>query len=64
MKKLKIGDEAIVDLTQFTAGGKKSKELKRTRQFEKMGLQTHYYEPPVPDARAAGDQARFPTSGC
>lgn len=48
-KKLKIGDDAIVDLAQFQAGGKKSKELKRVRQFDKMGLRTGYHEPPVPD---------------
>lgn len=48
-KKLKIGDEAIVDLTEFSAEGQKTKEFKRARQLEKAGLQTRYHQPPIPE---------------
>jgi phosphatidylglycerol lysyltransferase len=49
-KKLKIGDEAIVDLTSFTTEGKKSREFKQIPKLEKQGVHTALYEPPVAEA--------------
>jgi phosphatidylglycerol lysyltransferase len=49
-KKLKIGDEAIVDLNEFSLEGKKMKHLRHyLNQFEKTGISTAYYESPVRD---------------
>jgi phosphatidylglycerol lysyltransferase len=48
-KKLKVGDEAIVDLTQFTLEGKAAKTFRsKVNQLEKEGVHTRYYEPPIP----------------
>ena len=48
-KKLKVGDEAIVDLTQFTLEGKAAKTFRsRVNQLEKGGIRASYHEPPVP----------------
>ena len=48
LKKLKIGDDAIVDLTQFTLDGKSAKVFRsKVNQLEKAGIHTQYYEPPV-----------------
>lgn len=47
-KKLKIGDDAIVDLTQFSLEGKTMKKFRHTlNQLEKLGVHTVYYEPPI-----------------
>lgn len=46
-KKLKIGDEAIVDLRRFAVGGKKAREMRRIE--EKLGVRSRLYEPPVAD---------------
>ncbi len=49
-KKLKIGDEAIVNLNEFSLEGKKMKHLRHyLNQFEKTGITTAYCEPPIPD---------------
>jgi len=49
MKKLKIGDDAMVDLKEFTLEGKSRKEFRyKIRQLEAMGIHTVEYQPPVP----------------
>ncbi len=49
-KKLKIGDDAIVDLTQFTLEGKAMKKLRsKVNQLEKLGIRTVHYTPPISD---------------
>jgi phosphatidylglycerol lysyltransferase len=48
LKKLKIGDEAIVDLPKLTLSGKKGKTLRHTiRKMEEEGVHTACFEPPV-----------------
>jgi phosphatidylglycerol lysyltransferase len=48
-KKLKVGDEAIVDLGQFKLEGKAAKEFRsKVNQLEKGGIRASYHEPPVP----------------
>ncbi len=48
LKKLKVGDDAIVDLTQFTLEGKAAKTFRsKVNQLEKEGIHTQYYEPPI-----------------
>jgi phosphatidylglycerol lysyltransferase len=48
-RKLKIGDEAIVDLLQFSLGGKESKKLRHEiNQLEKQGIRFTRYDPPIP----------------
>jgi phosphatidylglycerol lysyltransferase len=50
-KKLKIGDAAIVDLTNFTLEGRARKRLRtRIRQLEKEGVRMKYYAAPPSDA--------------
>jgi phosphatidylglycerol lysyltransferase len=50
MKKLKIGDEAMVDLSDFSLQGKSKRELRsKVRQLEAMGIHTREFQPPVPD---------------
>jgi len=47
--KLKIGDDAIVDLTAFSLQGKGMKKLRYyVNLFEKMGVVTRSFEPPHP----------------
>ena len=41
-RKLKIGDDAIVDLPNFTLDGKEAKKLRHeVNQLEKQGVQVH-----------------------
>ncbi len=48
-KKLKVGDEAIVDLSQFTLEGKAGRQFRsKVNILEKAGVRTSYYEPPIP----------------
>jgi phosphatidylglycerol lysyltransferase len=60
-RKLKIGDDAIVDLTEFSLEGKRSKKLRTTlNQMEKQGVRLVKHEPPVAEetiaeARAVSD---------
>jgi len=51
LKKLKIGDEAIVDLEEFSLEGKSKRELRsKLHHFEDLGFRVVEYQPPVPDA--------------
>ncbi len=48
-KKLKVGDEAIVDLTAFTLQGAAAKTLRsKVNLLEKAGIRAEYNEPPIP----------------
>ncbi len=48
-RKIKIGDDGIVDLKQFTLE-KAKKEIRHTvRKMEEAGIHSHFYQPPVPD---------------
>jgi phosphatidylglycerol lysyltransferase len=50
LKKLKVGDDAIVDLTQFSLEGGTGREFRgKIRQIEKLGIRAERYEPPVPE---------------
>lgn len=49
LKKLKIGDDAIVDLTRFTLEGKAMKEFRKLHNLEKIGVHIRLYEPPIPE---------------
>ncbi len=47
---LKIGEEAIVDLHQFTLEGKPGRNLRTaTNKFTKQGYRVQYYAPPLSD---------------
>jgi phosphatidylglycerol lysyltransferase len=47
-RKLKIGDDAIVDLTTFNLEGKEAKKLRHAvNQLEKQGMRFARYDPPV-----------------
>jgi phosphatidylglycerol lysyltransferase len=49
-KKLKIGDAAIVDLTEFTLADKRMKKLRnKLKQLEKSGIRIIRYDPPLPE---------------
>ncbi|HNW59941.1 MAG TPA: phosphatidylglycerol lysyltransferase domain-containing protein [bacterium] len=49
-KKLKIGDDAIVDLTSFSLTGHESKTLRHTiNRLESEGLRSERIPPPIPD---------------
>jgi phosphatidylglycerol lysyltransferase len=48
-RKLKIGDDAIVDLPNFTLDGKEAKKLRHAiNQLEKQGMSFTRYDPPIP----------------
>ena len=50
-KKLKVGDEAIVDLTEFTLQGAAAKTFRsKVNLLEKAGIRAQYSEPPIPGA--------------
>jgi phosphatidylglycerol lysyltransferase len=50
LKRLKIGDDAMVDLPDFSLQGKSKRELRcKVRQLEAMGIHCRAFEPPVPD---------------
>jgi len=49
-RKLKIGDDAIVDLTGFTLEGSAGKELRHiVNRLERSGVHITHYEPPIPE---------------
>lgn len=49
-RKLKIGDDAVVDLKSFSLEGKAKKHLRHyVNQQEKAGAQIREYRPPLPD---------------
>lgn len=51
LKKLKIGDDAVIDVRQYSLEGKSKKEFRsKVRQLESMGITTRHYDAPVPDA--------------
>jgi phosphatidylglycerol lysyltransferase len=50
LKRLKIGDDAMVDLPDFSLQGKSKRELRcKVRQLEAMGIHSREFQPPVPD---------------
>jgi phosphatidylglycerol lysyltransferase len=50
LKRLKIGDDAMVDLPHFSLQGKSKRELRcKVRQLEAMGIHSREFQPPVPD---------------
>jgi len=49
LKKLKIGDDAIVDLSEFSLEGKSKRDLRsKTHQFQEAGIEVVDYQPPLP----------------
>jgi phosphatidylglycerol lysyltransferase len=47
-RKLKIGDDAVVDLTGFSLDGKEAKKLRHAiNQLEKQGVKFVRYDPPI-----------------
>jgi phosphatidylglycerol lysyltransferase len=49
-RRLKIGDEGIVDLAGFSPEGKRNKHLRHYKnQFDKLGFRGAVWEPPAPD---------------
>lgn len=49
-RKLKIGDDAVVDLTAFSLLGNTKKEMRQAvNRLEKSGIHAVHYEPPVSD---------------
>jgi phosphatidylglycerol lysyltransferase len=49
-KRLKIGDDAVVELDKFSLDGRPMKELRHSvRKMEKEGVQTRTWDPPVPN---------------
>jgi phosphatidylglycerol lysyltransferase len=49
-RKLKLGDDAITDLTAFNLEGRSHKELRHTvNHLEASGITFAHYDPPVPD---------------
>jgi phosphatidylglycerol lysyltransferase len=49
-KKLKIGDEAIVSLIDFSLDGKRMKHFRHyINQFDKSGVRTSWFDPPLAD---------------
>jgi phosphatidylglycerol lysyltransferase len=54
-KKMKVGDDAIVDLEDFRLDGKRMKHIRHAvNQFEKAGIRAVYHDPPIPDEIMAG----------
>jgi len=48
LRRLKIGDDAIVDLRRFSLDGKESRLLRSTvRKMQGLGIRAVYYEPPL-----------------
>jgi lysylphosphatidylglycerol synthetase-like protein (DUF2156 family) len=61
-RRLKLGDDAIVDLPTFSLAGGENKTFRKTvNRMENQGVQILYQEPPIPDeilaqARAVSDE--------
>ena len=50
LKKLKIGDEAMVDLQEFSLEGKSKRDVRsKLHHFDDVGLRVVEYRPPAPD---------------
>ncbi len=55
LKKMKVGDDAIVDLLAFNLDGKRMKHIRHAvNQFDKTGIRAVRYDPPVADEVLAG----------
>jgi phosphatidylglycerol lysyltransferase len=53
-RKLKIGDDAIVELSRFSLQGRTKRDIRsKTRQLEAQGVRVAEYEPPLPSAVVA-----------
>ena len=51
LRKLKIGDDAIVELSRFSLEGRTKRDIRsKTRQLEAQGLKVVEYDPPLPSA--------------
>jgi phosphatidylglycerol lysyltransferase len=49
-KKLKVGDDAVVDLQQFSLNGKERRRLRsKVNELDKIGMRTEWIEVPIPD---------------
>jgi phosphatidylglycerol lysyltransferase len=49
-QRLKLGDDAIVDLGQFSLDGRSSKDFRQAvHRMERLGVQTRFVEPPLAD---------------
>jgi phosphatidylglycerol lysyltransferase len=66
-KKLKIGDEAVVDLREFSLEGKRMKHLRHyLNQMERAGMKVSFHEPPIDDeildqvGEVSGDWLKIP----
>jgi phosphatidylglycerol lysyltransferase len=47
---LKIGEEAVVELSRFTLQGKAGRHLRTTvNKFQKLGYEVRFYQPPIAD---------------
>lgn len=54
LHKLKIGDDAIVDLEAFTLDGPAARRFRgRVKSLEKMGVTTRLWDPPIPPSALA-----------
>lgn len=54
LHKLKIGDDAVVELSRFSLDGKEHKRLRnRLRRLQEDGLRFERWGPPIPDAGLA-----------
>jgi phosphatidylglycerol lysyltransferase len=50
-KKLKIGDDALVDLGQFSLEGKDRRRLRaKVNELDKLGMRTEWIDPPIPES--------------
>src|SRR5215469_1288980 len=50
LKRLKIGDEAMVDLQEFSLEGKAKRDVRsKLHHFDDVGIHVVEYQPPVPD---------------
>ncbi|MBI4876529.1 MAG: DUF2156 domain-containing protein, partial [Acidobacteria bacterium] len=50
LRKLKVGDVAIVDLARFSLEGKAGKNFRTTiRLMEKLGVRSERFDPPIPE---------------
>jgi phosphatidylglycerol lysyltransferase len=48
LKKLQIGEDAIVDLPQFTLQGRSHRDVRsKVNQLDRSGFHAEYYEPPL-----------------
>lgn len=54
-KKMKVGDDAIVELDAFNLDGKRMKHIRHAvNQFDKAGIRAVYHGPPIGDEVLAG----------